>query len=115
MMWIIAILIIILTLGILKGTHVKVYYQGYSSFSPTKLWKEYDLKVPLWAAIITIILGLLPIANIILFIAFVIYYIVHVVWDPLLLDGYTHVFSLRGNNIITKGLLKIKSLLCKSI
>ena len=108
----IAILIITLTLGILKDTHVKVYYRYYG---PAKLQGEYDVIVPLWVALIIVVLGILPIFNIILFAVFVIYYAIHAGWNPNECDNYTHVFSLRGDNIITKGLLKVKSLLCKEV
>lgn len=110
-MWVIAILIIILTLSILKDTHVKVYY-GYCA---AKLQEEYDAIIPLWAALIIVVLGLLPIANIILFAVFIIYYAIHVGWNPNKCDGWTHVFSLRGDNIVTRGLLKVKNLLCKRV
>lgn len=112
MMWIIAILIIILTLSILKDTHVEVYYRYCGS---AKLQEEYDAVIPLWMALIIVVLGLLPIANIILFAAFIIYYAIHAGWNPNGCDGYTHVFSLRGGNIVTKGLLKVKNLLCKRV
>ena len=113
MMWVIAILIIILTLSILKDTHVKVYYKGHR---PAELEREYDVIVlPLWRALIIVVLGLLPIINIVLFVAFIIYYAIHAGWNPDRRDNYTHVFSLRGDNIVTKGLLKVKNLLCKEI
>ena len=112
MMWIIAILIIILTLSILKDTHVKVYYRCYG---PAELQEEYDVVIPLWMALIIAVLGLLPIANIILFAAFIIYYAIHAGWNPNECNGYTHVFSLRGDNVVTKGLLKVKNLLCKRV
>lgn len=112
MMWIIAILIIILTLSILKDTHVKVYYRYYGQ---TELKREYDVIVPLWEALIIVVLGLLPMANIVLFVAFIIYYAIHAGWNPDRCDNYTHVFSLRGGSIVTKGLLKVKNLLCKEI
>lgn len=112
MMWVIAILIIILTLSILKDTHVKVYYKYYGT---ARLQEEYDITIPLWIALIIVVLGLLPIANIILFAVFIIYYAIHAGWNPSECDNFTHVFSLRGNNIITKGLLKVKNLLCKNI
>lgn len=112
MMLVIAILIIILTLSILKDTHVKVYYKIYST---ARLQEEYDITIPLWIALIIVVLGLLPIANIILFAVFIIYYAIHAGWNPNECDNFTHVFSLRGNNIITKGLLKVKNLLCKNI
>lgn len=111
-MWVIAILIIILTLSILKDTHVKLYYRCLGS---AKLQKEYDTIIPLWRVLIITVLGLLPIVNIVLFIAFIIYYAIHAGWNPDDCDGYTHVFSLRGDNIVTKGLLKVKNLLCKKI
>ena len=74
MMWVIAILIIILTFGILKDTHVEVYYRYCGS---AKLQEEYDVVIPLWMALIIVVLGLLPIANIILFATFIIYYAIH--------------------------------------
>lgn len=112
MIWVIAILIIILTLSILKDTHVEVYYRYCS---PAKLQKEYDVIVPLWMALIITVLGLLPIANIILFAAFIIYYAIHAGWNPNEREYYTHVFSLKGKNAITRCLLAIKNLLCRKI
>ena len=112
MMWVIAILIIILTLSILKDTHVKVYYRYYG---PAELQEEYDVVVPLWVALITVVLGLLPIANITLFAVFIIYYAIHVGWNPNECEGYTHVFSLKGKNVITRCLLVIKNLLCRKV
>ena len=112
MMWVIAILIIILTLSILKDTHVKVYYKCYGR---AELQEEYDVIVPLWVALIITVLGLFPIANSVLFVAFIIYYVIHAGWNPDRCDNYTHVFSLRGDNIVTRGLLKVKNLLCKEI
>lgn len=114
MMWIIAILIIILTLSILKDTNVKVYY-NYNGYSHAELRREYVVIIPLWEAFIIVILGLLPIANIVLFVVFILYYAIHAGWNPNRCYNYTHVFSLRGDNIITKGLLKAKNLLCKEI
>ena len=112
MMWIIAILIIILTLSILKDTHVEVYYRYYGS---AKLQEEYDITIPLWMALIITVLSLLPIVNIALFITFIIYYAIHAWWNPSDCINYTHVFSLRGDNIVTKGLLKAKNLLCSKV
>lgn len=86
----------------MKDTHVKVYYRFYS---PTELWE----------ALIIIVLGLLPIVNIVLFVAFIIYYAIHAGWNPDNCDDYTYVFSLRRDNIVTKGLLKVKNILCKKV
>lgn len=100
-------------MSILKDTHVEVYYYRY--FGPAKLQEEYDVIVPLWMALIIVVLGLLPTANIILFAAFIIYYAIHAGWNPNECEGYTHVFSLRGDNIVTRGLLKVKNLLCNRV
>ena len=112
-MWIIiAMLIITLTLSILKDPHVKVYYRGIDL---ARLEEEYDAPIQLWMALITIVLGLLPVVNITLFVAFIVFYEIHAGWNPNKCDGRTHVFSLRGNNIVIRGLLKVKNLLCKRI
>lgn len=111
-MWIIAMLIITLTLSILKDTHVEVYYRYRG---PAKLLKVYDVIVPLWMALIIVVLGLLPIVNVTLFTVFIIYYAIHTWWNPNECEDYTHVFSLRRENIVTRGLLKVKNLLCKRI
>ncbi len=99
-------------MSILKDTHVEVYYRYYG---PAKLQEEYDVIVPLWIALIVVVLGLLPVTNIILFAVFIIYYATHAGWDPNECEDYTYVFSLRGGNIVTRGLLKVKNLLCKGI
>lgn len=112
MTWVISILIIILTLSILKDTHVEVYYRYCGS---AELQEEYDVIVPLWMALIIVVLGLLPTINIALFVAFIIYYAVHAGWNPNECKDYTHVFSLKGNNAITRCLLVIKNLLCRKI
>lgn len=99
-------------MSILKDTHVEVYYR---CCGPAKLQKEYDVIVPLWMVLIITVLGLLPIINIILFVAFIIYYAIHARWDPNECNDYIHVFSLRGDNIVIKGLLKVENLLCKRV
>ena len=98
-------------MSILKDTHVKVYY----CYSEIRLEQEYDVTMPVWEAFVIVILGLLPVANISLFTVFIIYYAIHAGLDPNICIGYTHVFSLRGNNIVIRGLLKVKNLLCKRI
>jgi hypothetical protein len=112
-MWwiIIAIIFILITIYILKDTHVKVYYRGYYA----KLREEYDLKLPVWALLLIILVYLIPIVNIIAFVAFLIFYIVHAVWDPKDCEDETHMFSLNGNNWVTKSLLAIKEILNKKI
>lgn len=112
-MWgiIIAIIFILTTVCVLKDTHVKVYDGGYYA----KLQEEYDLKLPIWALLLIILVCLIPIVNIIAFVAFLVFYIVHAVWDPRECDGEAHVFSLNGNNWVTKSLLAIKEILNKKI
>lgn len=112
MMWIITFLIILLTICILKDTHAKEYYRCCGK---AKLIGEGDVEIPIWVMLVIVLLGLIPIANIILFLVFIIYYAIHAAWDPDKCDGYTHVFSLKGNNIITRCLLKVKNLLCKKV
>ncbi|MEE1476346.1 hypothetical protein [Fusobacterium sp.] len=36
-------------------------------------------------------------------------------WTTTVCEDYTHVFSLRGDSIVTRGLLKVKNLLCKRV
>lgn len=112
-MWwiIIAIIFILTTVCVLKDTHVKVYNGGYYA----KLQEEYDLKLPIWALLLIILVYLIPIINITAFVAFLVFYIVHAVWDPRECDGETRVFSLNGNNLVTKSLLAIKEILNKKI
>lgn len=112
MMWIVALLIIILTLSILSDTHVGVYFRYWG---PARLHEEYDIVIPTWMIFIIAILGLLPIINIVLFTIFIVYYIIHVIHNPNNYDGYTYVFSLKGKNAITRCLLVIKNLLCGKV
>lgn len=104
-MWwiIIAIIFILITICVLKDTHVKVYDSDYHA----KLQEEYDLKLPVWALLLIVLVYLIPIVNIIAFVAFLVFYIVHAVWDPRECDG--------GNNWVTKSLLAIKEILNKKI
>lgn len=108
-MWwiIIAIIFILTTVCVLKDTHAKVYDGGYYA----KLQEEYDLKLPIWALLLIILVCLIPVVNITAFAAFLVFCIVHAVWDPGECDGETHVFSLNGNNWVTKSLLAIKEIL----
>jgi TRAP-type mannitol/chloroaromatic compound transport system permease small subunit len=112
-MWwiIIAIIFILITVCVLKDTHVKVYV-GYCY---TKLQEEYDLKLPVWALLLIVLVYLIPGINIIVFVVFLVFYIIHAVWDPKECKGETHVFSLNGNNWITKACLQIKEILNKKI
>lgn len=112
MCYIISIVFILITICLLKDTHVEVYYEvRYYA----ELQEEYDLKLPIWVWILTVFVYLIPIVNIVAFVSFLIYYIIHAAWDPDGNDDETHVFSLNGSNWITKSLLAIKEVLNKKI
>lgn len=111
MWYIISIVFILITVCLLKDTHVEVYETRFY----TRLGEEYDLKLPIWVWVLVVFVYLIPIVNIVAFIAFLIYYIIHAAWDPYYRDGKTHVFSLNGNNWVTKSLLAIKEILNKKI
>lgn len=106
MWWIISLLIIIFVVSLIKDTHVKKY-----NYHSNSVIREYDMELPIWKLILIILVGLTPILNFILFIIFAIFYIVHAAWDPRCRYEKTHVFSLRGENWVGKGLLKIKRIL----
>lgn len=112
MWWIIAIVLVLITVCMLKDTHVKVYD---SYCYRNRLQDEYDFKLPVWALLLIVPVYIVPVMNIIAFIAFLIYYIVHAVWDSDTCRYETHVFSLNGNNWVTKTLLAIKEVLNKKI
>lgn len=114
MIWIvIAIVIILITITLLKNTHVIEYRNnGWGEIS---VCKEFDIILTVGHAIIITLLALIPYLNIILFIIFIIYYIVHCSWNPRHCDGYTHVFSLRGLNFLKKSIRVIKEFLNKKI
>lgn len=54
-----------------------------------------------------LILGFIPVLNIMLYTVGYLFYIVHAVWNPDKLSGYTHKFNLRGNNFLTRIVKKI--------
>ena len=106
---IIAVIFILITVYILKDTHVKVYSLYI------KLKEEYDLELPIWALLLIVLVYLIPIINIIAFISFLVYYIVHTVWNPEDWDNKIMIFSLNRKNWVTKSLLAIKEILNKKI
>lgn len=106
---IIAVIFILITVYILKDTHVKVYNLYIN------LREEYDLELPIWALLLIVLIYLIPIINIVAFISFLIYYIIHTVWNPEDWDNEIMVFSLNRNNWVTKSLLAIKEILNKKI
>lgn len=103
---VICTVMVIITVLILKDTHVTVYYSGYSR-SVALIEEDYDLKVPVWLVLVILILGFIPVLNIVLYTVGYLFYIVHAVWNPDKLSGYTYKFNLRGNNFLTRIVKKI--------
>ena len=89
-MWwiIIAIIFILITVCVLKDTHVRVYDSDYYA----KLQEEYDLKLPVWALLLIILVYLIPIVNIIAFVAFLAFYIENAVREHRECYIESHVF-----------------------
>lgn len=104
MFWIIiGIFLTIIIVGILKDTHC-VCYNGL------EVDEEFDIKIPLWVLIIILLIELIPFFNIVLFIAFIIWYIVKSCGEP---DRFYDkcLFSLRGETYVGQVLVIIKNFL----
>ena len=104
MIWIIiGIILTIIIVGILKDTHVRCY-------NGLRAIEEVDLTMPLWMLVVIFILELIPFLNIVLFIAFVIWYIIKSNGEP---DRYEDkcIFSLRGETYVGQVLVIIKNFL----
>ena len=110
---VICTVMVIITVLILKDTHVTVYYKGCSG--NVKRIEDYDLKVPVWLVLVILILGFIPVLNIMLYTVGYLFYIVHAVWNPDELSGDIHKFNLRGNNFLTRIVKKIWKFLKKNI
>lgn len=111
MMWIISIILIILTVSILKDTHVK----AFESWG-RKLIKEYDLKLPIWAILLIIFFGSIPILNIVLFTLFIIFYIIAAYsYIGIETVDYNIKVSIKGKRWVTKVLVLLKKLLCAKV
>ena len=112
MMWIIGIILIALTICILKDTHIQEYTWDYKR----RIADEYDLKLPVWVILVIILLGSIPGFNIAFFLAFIGYYIAHVVSDmDSVFTNNVWKPSLKGKNWVTKAILFIKRLLCAKV
>lgn len=99
-------LIIILTLVFIRDTQFKVY-NSWNEF----LYEE-PLLLPIWKYIVIILVGFIPIINVILFVFFLIAYMLppsHVCIDKKVS------LHLRGDNFLTNFILKIKRFLNKKI
>ena len=69
--------------------------------------KTMTLKFQCGQFLVILILGFIPVLNIMLYTVGYLFYIVHAVWNPDKLSGYTHKFNLRGNNFLTRIVKKI--------
>ena len=112
MWWIIGIIFILITICVLKDTHIKVYYHYYCD---EEYAYEYDYKLPLWALLLIVLIYLIPVVNIVVFISFSVCYIIHTVGGLVDYGDKIYVFSLNGNNWVTKSLLAIKGVLNKKL
>lgn len=102
-MIVLGIIIAFIVILLLRDLHIQLW----TNHSRVKLAEEYDFEAPLWVYLIIVILSLVPVVNVVLFIVFIVFFAVHTAW--------THVFSLRGSNRITKALKAIGTFLNKKV
>ena len=104
----ISLFIIILTVAIIKDTHVTIY-KPYSN----RIEEEYNWELSVGLLLVIILVGLLPYVNIIVF---AICFCCYIVFSHNMDDSdYTPVLSLRGDNKVTKLILKIIEILKRKI
>lgn len=114
-MWwfIVSIVLIVLTIGIMKGTHISIYYK-FSKPSPT-LEKEYGFPVYVWRILLVILIGCIPILNIVIFVIFISYWVYFASNNPNKGLGNVTVYRLTDNNPIAKSLIFIGKLMSKKL
>ena len=100
-MIIISIVILLIVYLLLRDLHIEVYNNGYRYVKIN----EYKFKYRIWHIIVILLFSFIPVINIIAFIGFLIYYIVHCFWDPTGSEK-THVFYSKKISFITKLLNK---------
>lgn len=108
--WIISFIIIVLVISLLRDLRVEKWYH-YWGLDKVKLIEEYDVSLPLWMVLVIVLLGIIPVVNIVLFLAFLTVYIIHALWDPQECDLVTHVFILKGNTFVGRILKRIGRIL----
>ena len=117
MMWIIiATVIATITILLLKDTHVTEYRKYYNGgIGKYKIEEESDIRMTVGWAILIILVSLIPIVNIVLFLIFITWYLVHALILPKG-DSYGfYKFSLHGSNFLTKAVKGIKKILNKPL
>ena len=114
-MIIISIVILLIVYLLLRDLHIEVYNNGYRYVKIN----EYKFKYRIWHIIVILLFSFIPVINIIAFIGFLIYYIVHCLWDPYDCDGITHVFKSKyvnkPFNFISLLISKVSNFLNKEI
>ena len=93
-MIIISIVIFLIVYLLLKDLHIEVYNSRHRCVKID----EYKFKYRIWHIIVILLFSSMPVINIIAFIGFLIYYIVHCLWDPYDCGGITHVFKSKYVN-----------------
>lgn len=111
---IIALVIILIVISLIRGTYIEIYKDDIGAWRPVFV-TGFQAKLRIWHLLITIILSLIPIANVILFLTFIFIYIIHCAWNPKECRGTTHVFYLRDNTLINKIILGAITLLNKTL
>lgn len=93
-MIIISIIIFLSVFFLLKDLPIEVYNNRHRCVKID----EYKFRYRIWHIIVILLVSFMPVINIIAFIGFLIYYIVHCLWDPYDCDGITHVFKSKYVN-----------------
>ena len=114
-MIIISIIIFLSVFFLLKDLHIEVYNSRHRCVKID----EYKFRYRIWHIIVILLFSFIPVINIIAFIGFLIYYIVHCLWDPYDCDGITHVFKSKyvnkPFNFISLLISKVSNFLNKEI
>ena len=114
-MIIISIIIFLSVFFLLKDLPIEVYNSRHRCVKID----EYKFKYRIWHIIVILLVSFMPVINIIAFICFLIYYIVHCLWDPYDCDGITHVFKPKyvnkSFNFISSLVSKVLNFLNKEI
>ena len=93
-MIIISIIIFLSVFFLLKDLPIEVYNSRHRCVKID----EYKFRYRIWHIIVILLFSFMPVINIIAFIGFLIYYIVHCLWDPHDRYGITHVFTSKYVN-----------------
>ena len=105
---VICTILLVVVINILEDTHVKVYSKH---FGEVLLQDEYDIHIPMVLYYLIVLLGFIPVVNVILYVFFGFLYIKGVIRNESNLNiGYNHVLSIKGERFIPR---MIKRIVCK--